>query len=55
MIFSEERRLLHIGFPLEDAITLCSSMRRDGELETFIQYQEEIFNNRVKQLEDGRY
>lgn len=54
MIFSEERRLLHIGFPIEDAITLCDSMRRSGELESFIQNQEEVFNNRVKQLENGR-
>lgn len=32
----EERELLARGYPLEDAITMCNSMRRTGELDEFI-------------------
>lgn len=51
MMFHEERRLLSIGFPLEDALALCNSMRRDdGELETFVNKQESLFHQRMEQL-----
>lgn len=33
---SEERELLARGYPLEDAITMCHSMRRTGELTEFM-------------------
>lgn len=32
----EERKLIAQGYPLEDAITLCNSMRRTGELSDFM-------------------
>lgn len=34
---SEERELLSRGYPLEDAITMCHSMRRTGELKELMQ------------------
>lgn len=33
---SEERKLMFQGYPIEDAITLCNSARRTGELESYI-------------------
>lgn len=51
MMFQSERRLLSIGFPLEDALTLCDSLRRDGsELEAFVDDQETLFNQRIELL-----
>lgn len=32
----EEQELLALGYPLEDSITLCNSMRRTGELPNFM-------------------
>lgn len=37
---NEEQKLLARGYPLEDAVTLCHSMRRTGELAEFIQQEE---------------
>lgn len=37
---TEERRLLAAGMPLEDAISNCCSMRRDGSLPAFVAEQE---------------
>ena len=44
----EERRLLSIGFPLEDAISICFSMRREGTLSDFVYQQEEIYHDRLE-------
>lgn len=33
---SVERELINKGCPIEDAITLCNSTRRTGELEDYI-------------------
>ena len=30
----EELRLMALGWPLEDALTFCHAMRKEGELET---------------------
>lgn len=38
---SDERRLAATGMPLEDAISNCHAMRRDGTLEEFVQEQEQ--------------
>lgn len=32
---TEERRLLAAGMPLEDAISTCQALRREGSLEEF--------------------
>lgn len=32
----EEQKLIACGYPLNDAITLCNSMRRTGELPDFM-------------------
>lgn len=37
---SEERELIARGFPLEDAITMCHSMRRTGELKELMRREE---------------
>lgn len=37
---TEERRLLAAGMPLEDAISNCCSMRRDGSLPLFVEEHE---------------
>lgn len=34
--FTEERRLLAAGLPLDDIITICASMRREGGLSEFV-------------------
>lgn len=33
---NEERELIARGYPPEDAITMCNSMRRTGELNDFM-------------------
>lgn len=38
---SEERRLLMAGMPLEDAISNCHAMRREGTLPEFVEQQEQ--------------
>ena len=35
-----ERRLLGTGIPVEDIITMCGSLRRDGGLEEYVQQEE---------------
>lgn len=42
----EEQRLIMIGFPLDDAINICHSMRKDGSLETFVEEQEQIYKSK---------
>lgn len=37
----EERRLMQLGWPIEDALTFCFSIRREGGLESFVKAQEE--------------
>lgn len=39
--FSEERRLIAAGIPLDEAITICASMRREGGLAEFVAALEE--------------
>lgn len=39
-VMTEERRLIMLGIPAVDAISLCHSMRRDGTLPEFIREQE---------------
>jgi hypothetical protein len=33
---SDELRLVALGFPLSEALSICQTMRRDGILENFI-------------------
>lgn len=42
----EEQRLIKIGFPLDDVINICHSMRKDGSLETFVEEQEQIYKSK---------
>lgn len=37
---TEERRLLAAGMPLEDAISNCHAMRREGTLSDFVSNEE---------------
>ena len=37
---TEERRLLAAGMPLEDAISNCHALRREGSLPEFVERQE---------------
>lgn len=46
---SEEWRLVCIGFPLEDAISLCASMRREGTLNEFIKNEEAKYRLKLEQ------
>lgn len=43
---TDERRLVSIGVPLEDAITICMDLRREGSLETYIRDQEAEYRRR---------
>ena len=51
-----ERRLISIGFPPDEAATLCSALRRENALDRFIQEQEEIYRAKcaayVKEMMD---
>lgn len=35
-----EQRLISIGFPLSDAVSICHSLRKEGTLEEFVIEQE---------------
>jgi hypothetical protein len=35
-IMNDELRLVALGFPLSEAVSICQTMRRDGILENFI-------------------
>ena len=37
----EEMRLHSLGFPLEDALTLCDSLRKEGRLKQFVEELEQ--------------
>lgn len=37
---SDERRLLAAGMPLEDAISMCDDLRREGTLREFVDDKE---------------
>lgn len=41
----EEQRLMAMGFPISDAVTLCHSMRREGALDSFMREQEKKITN----------
>lgn len=41
----EEQRLMALGFPISDAVTLCHSLRREGTLESFMREQEALNKN----------
>lgn len=44
---NEERRLIAIGFPIEDAASICWSMRRDGTLREYVEKQEKEYWERM--------
>jgi hypothetical protein len=44
---SDEMRLVSLGFPLSEAVSLCATMRRDGILENFIAEQEREYMARL--------
>lgn len=35
-----ERKLLSTGMPIEDIVSMCDSLRREGGLEEYVQQQE---------------
>lgn len=37
----EEQRLVSIGFPLEDAVSVCHTLRKDGTLDEFVKAEED--------------
>lgn len=47
----EERRLIAIGFPADEAICLCYSMRREGTLAAFVEQEERKFAERMREVE----
>jgi len=44
---TEERRLMNTGIPLEDAISMCYDLRREGTLSEFIRSAEQNRRRRV--------
>lgn len=38
---TEERRLMATGMPLEDAISMCYDLRRDGTLPDYVRKKEQ--------------
>lgn len=41
---TEERRLIAAGIPIEDAISTCNDLRRDGGLPEFVRSKETSFH-----------
>lgn len=46
---NEERRLINIGMPIEDAIMVCFALRRAGGLEAFVRREEEKAKDRIRE------
>lgn len=46
----EELRLISIGFPLSEAVSICYSLRKDGTLEQFIQEQEKKYRRECEKI-----
>lgn len=46
---TEERRLISIGYPADDAICMCHAMRRDGTLAEFVRREEEKYRDRCRE------
>jgi len=46
----EEQRLISFGYPLEDALTLCHSLRREGLLEKFIEEEEKSIKDQNERI-----
>lgn len=46
---TEERRLIAIGFPADDAICMCHVMRREGTLAEFVKREEEKYRERCRE------
>lgn len=49
----EEQRLISMGWPLEDALTLCHSLRKENELASFMKDVETVYKKATKK--DGAY
>ena len=49
-ILKEELRLISIGFPLSEALSICYSLKKEGTLEEFIQQQEKEYRKQCEQL-----
>lgn len=43
MSMYEEQRLISIGFPISDALSVCHSLRKDGTLQSFVEEKEKEF------------
>ncbi len=44
----EEQRLISMGWPLEDALTLCHSLKKEGMMEQFVKELEEKYRETGK-------
>ncbi len=44
----EELRLIRLGWPLDAALTLCHSMRKEGGLEAFVRAEEEKARDKAR-------
>ena len=49
LVLTEERRLISIGYPADEAICMCHAMRRDGTLAEFVRREEEKYRNRCRE------
>ena len=43
-----ERRLISIGFPPDEAATICAALRKEGNLDDFVYEQETQYKARCK-------
>lgn len=46
---NEERRLIALGYPADEALCICYSMRREGTLYEFVAQAEREYQERVKE------
>lgn len=46
----DELRLISIGFPLSDAVSICYSLRKEGTLEAFIREQEKKYHRECEKI-----
>lgn len=46
----EELRLIRIGYPLSEAVGIVFQKRKDGDLEQFIQQQEQEYHRQCEKI-----
>lgn len=48
----EEQRLMSIGFSLDEAVSLCHSLRKEGKLQEFVEEQERRYREVCRRAVD---